>query len=145
VGGTPRVSVPRVPRDPPHPDTRATWSLSKRLYDICASSLRECANRTEGTLGGISENLNRVSAAPTAERGMLMDIIGPTAQDETHERYAACADCGSRITHRRDGDTWHCHACGAHWREEGSYYWGLPVDDRLIMDPCAWEDWDLWE
>jgi ribosomal protein L37AE/L43A len=73
-----------------------------------------------------------------------MSTFGPTAEDETSEYYAACPECGSRMTHRREGGTWHCHACGRHWREQGGYDSDLPIDD-LIMEPCDWESWELWE
>ena len=74
-----------------------------------------------------------------------MSTFGPTAEDGTSARYAACPHCGSRLTHRRRGDTWHCHACGGLWREEESYYSDLPVDDDLVMDDCPTDDYDLWE
>jgi DNA-directed RNA polymerase subunit RPC12/RpoP len=30
---------------------------------------------------------------------MAVDTFGPTAEDETSDRYAACPACGSRLTH----------------------------------------------
>lgn len=74
-----------------------------------------------------------------------MSTFGPTAEDETSDCYAACPACGSRLTHRREGDTWHCHGCGHHWREPGGYNSDLPVEDDVRMEPCPWEECDLWD
>ena len=74
-----------------------------------------------------------------------MSVIGPLAEGETGDYYAACPACGSRMTHRREADTWHCHGCGHHWRDPDSYEAGLPVDDDLLMEECDTEPGDLWE
>jgi hypothetical protein len=52
----------------------------------------------------------------------LSMTMGPTAEDETRECYAACPACGSRLTHRRRGATRYGHGCDHQWRigEQGN-------------------------
>ncbi len=64
---------------------------------------------------------------------------GPTANDETRERYAECSACGSRMTHLHAEDCWHCHGGGEHWRSDPLF-----GGDDCPRELCNVDDADLW-
>jgi ribosomal protein S27AE len=74
---------------------------------------------------------------------MIADGFGPTADDETIDRFRVCPACGSRATHRQSGDAWHCHKCGHYFWEEGTLYGDGPVDEDIVNEPCDWDEVEL--